>query len=443
MRRQVRRLLGPALASAVVLGVACDGEDPTGVGGPLFPDGVARTIEVVLEADRFLLSDTTLPGFMRPGDAGFLMVAHQFGGALEANALIRFRERPRTITVRTTAGNTVTDTLPIFFGGSVIIKLDTARSTWSEPVEFQLYRIEEPWDPETATWTHRVDSTDARLPWTQPGGTRSALVGSALFGGGTDSVVIPVDSQTIEIWADTANQARGALLRIATPGAQFIVDKFESYLVAQARSSIREDTVVATPLGSVGGIFVFDPPVPAPADLQVGGVPNWRSYLWLQPRLDTVSVPCPAGPPGCFMPLSEASINLAALVLQPLPVPAGFLPEDSLAVEAWAAFPSEYVPLARVPLSADAIGVAPNLVDASRFAGDGAEPVELPITGFVAMLAARRTASGGDPPTSLLALLAGPEAGTFGYGRFGSIRAGAAAPRLRLILTEAREVKVR
>src|SRR5690606_9497406 len=123
-----------------------------------------------------------------------------------------------------------------------VIKLDTARSTWSEPVEFQLYRIEEPWDPETATWTHRVDSTDARLPWTQPGGTRSALVGSALFGGGTDSVVIPVDSQTIEIWADTANQARGALLRIATPGAQFIVDKFESYLVAQARSSIREDT---------------------------------------------------------------------------------------------------------------------------------------------------------------------------------------------------------
>ena len=158
----IRAVVGGAVAAALVA-AACGDEDPTGVGGPLLPGGVVRTFQVVLGPEAFLAGDTTLGGFTRPAESGYMVVAEDFGGTFDAHALARFDRPPRSVSYRDTAGATRQDTLPRFTGGVVVMRVDTARSAAAGPVRLRLHRIAEPWDPATATWTARVDSVGRRL----------------------------------------------------------------------------------------------------------------------------------------------------------------------------------------------------------------------------------------------------------------------------------------
>lgn len=428
--------LGPALALGFAL-LGCADEEPLGVGGPLLRGGVIRTFEVTLDAGAFLEDDTIAAGFVTPAEARFMVVASDFG-LLQAHTLARFDPTPLGITYPDASGNTQQDTLPLYTGGRLLVRLDTLRSVAPGPVEFRLYQTAEEWDAATAGWDLRVDTGAVELPWATAGGSPGTLLGTGSWTPGTesDSVLISLDSTIIRAWRDTATAELGVLLVTATPGVRLHVASMS--LRVSAIPSPRPDTTVTVTIGTPRAqTSLFTPQQPAPAGLRLGGVPAWRAYLTLRERLDTLTIACPDGPPGCRIALGDATVNHAALVLTPLAVPATFRPAGEYTFEARPVLAGAGLPVPRAPL-ADTVGRLRISDPGTVFAG-GAAPVELPITRLIASLAARTTRK----PGSTVALLASPEGGQFGFGAFGGLEDGVLAPRLRLILSAVEEVDLR
>ena len=83
------RTIGAILAAALTLG-ACGDEGPVGIES-LVPEDLIQTFEVVLDAARFLTVDTTIGDFVDLDDLDYLLVAEDFGGALDAHSLMRFQ----------------------------------------------------------------------------------------------------------------------------------------------------------------------------------------------------------------------------------------------------------------------------------------------------------------------------------------------------------------
>ena len=429
------------MTSTVALG-ACADEDPASIGGPLLPGGAVQTIELTLDAADFLVADTTASGFSRASDTDRAIVARDAGGVLDANALYRFPQLPSAVTYITTTDSVRQDTMPSFIGGRVVIKLDTLSVQGGSPLRFSLYRINEAWDPRTATWDLRTDTLNFRQEWTEPGGTRGELLDTATWSAGSgDSIAFQVDSLTLAIWDDTTNAGRGAMLVAETPGTRVRLSL--PVIRLSARPSARPDTVVTVTANTAAWTFVFDPP-PAPGpELRVGGIPAWRSFLRFRDVLGEIQVGHCDVAGGPCVKLSDATINYAALLLTPVPASPAYLPIDSVFVDARPVFETPLVPLSRAPLSSVLAGRTFDPIPASAFALPGAPVVELAITSFVANLLSPPDDDDALDAPDLLALLAAPpESRNFGYAAFAS-RMAAGAPRLRLIVTFSSEVEIR
>jgi hypothetical protein len=409
---------------------ACGEEGPIGVGGGLLPPGVI-TIDTILEPADYLVFDTTFTGYTRPYGALWVVVARDFGGVLDANALVRFDPAPGGVTYLDADGVARFDSLPTYLGGTIVFAVDTLRSEFTEPVTLHLYDIGEAWDPRSATWTLRVDTPGVSLPWLQAGGTPGPLIDSAVLEVGSDSVVFNVDTAVIARWRDTADARRGALLVSETPGVRLrstgIGTRTPFLFRLDAVPSARPDTVVTAVATAVATTFVYAPEPPAEAELRIGGIPAARAVLRFRQDLrETIlGLPC-AGPAADCLRLRDATVNSARLLLQPIAVPAHFLPEDSLRFRARVLATSEFSPPERAPLG-DTLRIT-RPVAPTAFVNASPEVVEFDITRFMAAILAplddeTRT------PSYDMALLAAPEVSTFGYGRFAS------GPRLRLVLT--------
>ena len=446
MLRAFGSVLGLVLGAGLIA-LACADEDPTGVGRPLVPGGAVRTYEIVLEPEDFLVSDTTLGGFVTPDEVTYRVLAGGYEG-LTANGLARFARPPAAVSYVDTSGVTRADSMPSYIGGRVVLSVDTLRSVAPGPVRVELHRIGEEWDPRSASWTLRVDSGGVQMPWTEPGGTSAALVDTATWDPAEgDSVTFHVDSLTLALWADTLDASRGALIRVATPDAR--IRARAVFMRLDARPSARPDTVVVATVGSIGGLFVLDPNPPVGSALRVGGLPSYRSYFHVQ-RLDTLVFPCPGEPAGsdCELRLKDVRVNYAALVLQPEGTPGGLLPDDSLRIEARTVLPVPGVPLARLPLGSPAASFAGQPLGSQPIAPatfrPGASPgtIEVPMTQFIATLAGGRRNEAADPPPERFVLYAAQENDLFGFGTFAGL-GSASPPRLRLIVTVAPEAEIR
>lgn len=438
----VRKRLACLALGALAL-AACGTDSPTEVGGPLLPGGAVRTYELVLNAPSFLAFDTTVTGFRKVFGAGYFIVADHYGDALDANILGQWSAPPTSITVLDSAGTTRTDTLPSYKGGQLVLVLDTTQATPVSPVKLATYRLTEEWHPGSVTWTSRVDTAGTRLSWQSPGGTRGAQIATATWSAGSDSVVFQVDSATFRALTDTAaGRVRGVVVVAETNGARL---KATSLLLrGLARpTTVNKDTVVTVSVTPEAVTMVANPEPPPPTQLRVGGLPPWRTYLRFAEGLKELTVPCPGGAPGCSIRLDRARLNYAALLLDPLPPPPGFLVEDSLRLGAAELEVSPLIPLARSPLGAQ-VGATPTAIEPSRWAGGATgQPVEVTVTPFVEGLIAD-TAQPGSPSarSRYLALVQIPEPSTFGFVDFYGPAAGVHAPRLRLIVTVASEVQL-
>jgi hypothetical protein len=428
MRRGRCRTRALVALLAPLLG-ACGDESPTEAGGPLLP-GEIRTFEVILEPGRYLLADSAFAGYGVVADADYLVVANDFDGVVDAHALARFGI-PRSISVVDSLGVQRTDSMAAYVRGEIVVVIDSATST-AGPVDLEALRTAEAWDPPSTTWQLRVDTGDVELPWTQPGGTVGASIDVQTWAGAVaDSIVrFAVDSATIAAWRDTADHGRGALVRAVSSDVRLRVT--DVYLEIEARPSVHLDTLVTVTIRPPDPTFVYDPPVPTVSPTPyVGGITAWRTFLLLRARLDTLRVPCP-DQPACTLPMSDAAINYAALLLEPAASPPGFAVEDSLGIVARLALDVPGVPLVRSVLGGFA-GQLPQQLPADRFTA-GAATVELPITDYL-RLAATDTADAAVPQR--IVLLPGTQSGTFGYASF------LAMPRLRLVLSVASELQLR
>jgi hypothetical protein len=418
----VRRLWSTLLLLPLL--AACGEETPTGVGAGLLPSETIRTFEVLLEPERFLVWDTTFGKYTEPQDAEFLVVARDFDDALDARGLARFHI-PQVVQVLDSLGVLRQDSAPAYVGGTLRMVLDSVRST-EQPVQLGLYRTAQEWHP-SATWTHSVDTLGTRIAWTQAGGTRSERVDTATYEVGSDTLVFQLDAATATEWADTLFAGRGALVVMETSGGRVFAGV--PWLEVQVRSSMNPDTTYVVDAALAGKTFIFSPEQPAIAqDLRVGGTPGWRSMFRFRERLDTLSVACP-GVPNCSIRLGDATINHAALQLQPSQTPSGMGPEEDLSVGAYLVLPSAQVPLARSPLG-DAISAVP--VPRTSFMAPDSPVVEVGITEFMQANALPPTDDATFTPRHLA--LVQFQQRTFGFGSFASL------PRLRLILSIATEL---
>jgi hypothetical protein len=422
-----RRWLALLLPVAVA---ACGEEGPTGVGAGLLPGDVIRTFEVVLEPQQYLVWDTTFGRYTATEDAEYQVIAHEFEGVLDARGLAGF-EAPRSIAITDTAGVARQDTTPEWVGGRVLIVVDSARSAGG-PARLALYRTAQEWD-RSATWTYAVDTAAVRTAWAQPGGTIGALVDTATWTPGADTVVFRLDAATAAEWAAAPSAAQGALIGMQTPGARLFTTLPQ--LELEARSSMRPDTTYTVTTFLVRRTYIYSPEPPAPAtgELRVGGTPAWRTMFRFQERLDTLTVPCPGGVPDCRLPLRDVVINRAALVLQPMTPPAGFRPETDISVSVNLLLTSPLVPLPRSPLGG-VVGLTP--VPATRFLAPDAPVVEVPITEFLQAVVDPAQQEGASAMTARHLALVAFQQRVFGFASFASM------PRLRLILSTTRELQL-
>lgn len=441
MNGELRRVACSILVVGLLGTAACGEESPTNIGGSLLPGPSVETFEVILDPSEYLVSDTSFSGYVEPALAvasfGYLILANDFEGALNARALAEFNNIPESIEVIDSAGTQQTDTMPEFTGGELVVIVDTLRSS-SAPVTVEAFRATQSWDALSANWTMRVDTGGEQVPWSEPGGAPGALAGAGTWTV-SDTLRIPIDAETIEAWRDTTN-VPGVVL---VPGAGSRLRTSRNLeLRLDARSSIVDTVVTVTADPPTNTIFIFDPPVPREvSDVRVSGVPSWRSFLRFRERLDTLTVACPdtPDPPGCRVALSDVSISYAALLLEPVPPPAGFAPEGDLQLGAEPLLVDSFIPIERSPLAGlERSMFMPQPLPASRFIDPAEGPVELTITLFVSQLT-RDSADIEDRPSPNIALIpvginingqiVRAEGIGFGFATFAS------RPRLRLLLT--------
>lgn len=427
-----------ALTLGVVL-AACGTQEPTTVGAPLFPNGSVSTFQVTLNGPEFMVVDTSVTGFVLPGQSPLMVVANQFADSLNSHTLISLLTAPTSVQYTDTLGVTMTDTVPRWTGADIILSSDSS-SLGTGPATLSLNLEPESWDRLTADWDNRVDSTGAHVPWTQAGGTVGAQLATAVWTPGTDSVIFHVDSQTVVLLQDSTIAKRGVIVSSLTPGAR--VESRQVSVVYYAVPSERPDTVVTTSYGANGTTFLYTPSQAPTSYLRLGGLPTWRTVIEFRQRLDTLQLPCP-GEPGCLIPLNKATITAADLMLQPEVPQAGFVPEEPLQMDVRPVFRSLLVPVSRSPLGTS-VGTGPTVpIPTSAFENAGSARVAVPIAAYISsLIAAQDTASALAPP-STVALLPFQSHDIFGIGTFGSLRSGQDAPQLRLVLTIAEEALIR
>jgi len=418
--------LGLALALA-----ACGTETPLEIGSDLSPIEV-ESFEVVLPAESFIAAYHNFSGYVSPREVNYGIVATDFDDAVDVRTIARFVPPPSQVSYFAD-GASRTDTMPTFPSARLVVVADTLLSG-EEDVQLSLYRVAEPWDPATVSWTMRIDSVANSQPWSVPGGALGELISQGSYNPQIqDSLVMAVDSQTIATWADTTDNSRGVILLAESGGARVRINQLVLHL--DARPSQRPDTLIEVSSTALVATFMVNEQEPQSSTLQVGGVPAWRSFVEFAPGLDTLTV-CGGEPERC-QPLSDLRINFASLVLSPTATREGMAPEDTLEVQARGLSVSSVVPLERSPLrerltpaTRQTIALAPERFQQVA----GAAPVEIPITTFVSNL----TRAVEDPTDQrFVALIAVPEGMVFGHAAFHA--EGEHAPRLRLIVSSMKE----
>jgi hypothetical protein len=416
-RMQRRFLFSGLLAALALFGAACADETPTLSGEDQFPTGsIPVTREVILPASEFIRTLGSFSGYTRASDAPYVVLANQYGGGLDAHGLARFRGFPSRVEYLRNGATRVDSLVINYVDSRLVLGVDSA-AVAGAPFTVQVWEAAQRWDPFTATWTMAIDSAGERTAWTEPGGTRGALIAQGtLSDPAADSLVITIPAAAVRRMADTAYN--GIVLTIAETGKRV---EFADLLL---RAAVRPDSAIpdTTIIFTVGtGAFrttVYTPEQPdaPPGTLAAGGIRSARTLLELD--LEQTVPGCPAGEVCPEVPLSEVQLNQVAILLRPTTVPSGF---GALNV----------VPLALRLVEEPELGrVAPlgqTSLDRDVTFAPGDTVVVLPITQLTATLAANDSI----PRTfALVSELPGINAPpTFGAAFFDP------APRLRIIYT--------
>lgn len=420
------------LVASVVATGGCNDTDITGVGNELVAGGVVRTIELVLDASAFLVSDSTVGGFTDESGAATQLIALDAANGFEGRAALQFASAPFSINVPIDSTTAEEDTLATFVGARLEIVLDSVSPAPDDSVTLLAEALSEAWDPVTATWSNRVDSALVMTPWSVPGGGAVTFVDSVAASPG-DTVEFSVDSATANRWTDAEDPTRGVLLRTISEGGR--VEIASVILWLQARPSIR-DTIIEVPIGTTGRTTLLDAPPRPPGTLAIGGVPARRMFFRFAQGIDTLPVTCPDEDPECGLTVADADLTFASLRLTPVPLPGSPAIYRGAAIAARAVTPDPQFPLSRAPLVGPSNGTTNIAVDSSGV-GVADSLIEVDVTGYLNDFLTGEESVG--DRVGVAALAEGFRFGTIGFARAGQPN----GPRLRLVLTLATPQEIR
>jgi hypothetical protein len=316
------RSLFALLAALAVTVAACSDETPTLSGpGPFPPGGRAVTREVILPAARFFQVLGSFSNYTDASDASYVVVANQYGGELNAHALARFTGFPDTVTyIRN--GTTKRDAAFTYQESRLVLGVDTL-ATAGLPFTLQIWEAAQRWDPRTATWTLAIDSVGEQVAWTEPGGTRGALLGQASYTAAAgDSLVVTLAPASLQRMADPLSP--GVVFTVAETGARVELQDMILRLTVKPDSAIPDTTLnfVASPGINLTTVYTPEQPDPPAGTIAVGGIRSARTLLELD--LDQTVPGCPATESCAEVPLSQVQLNQVAILLRPEAVPRGF-----------------------------------------------------------------------------------------------------------------------
>lgn len=393
-----RSVISLAAAAVSLLATACTDRSPTLLGDDFFPGGRPTTVQVTLPADSFFRVYGDFAGY--PSSAlspSFLVLAEDFEGTLDSHALLRFT-RPELTPEYTQGGTTRTDSVRSLTAGRLVASIDSVASAAGPEATFRLWELAQPYHAPTVTWELAVDTAGGRTPWTEPGGTRGALLAQAVWtrAAAGDSISFALDSAAVD--RITADDFPGLLVTVSS-GARVQTQSFVLRTgVHPATAS--PDTVLAVNLNASSQRYVFTPDQPRSATaLEVGGIGSARTLFNVD--VSTTVPACAPGGPACGrVPLSEVRLNEVALLFRTVPTTGGFQPLDS-------------VPLVLSQIDEPGLGARAPLGDylqstITRYVR-GDSLVVIRITAFAQDAVSRDTAVAGD-----FALVSVPEANTFG-----------------------------
>jgi len=390
----------------VGLSVSCT-EDPLALGSDTAPGATSEIRDVTLEVTSLpLWRDTTVSGFALPANAPFLFVSN--ASHLLAKGLMRFNV-PDTL-------RTLADTLPVGLFDSVTVQLtvDTVRSVFSDfPVTFRMVTLAESYDEDSVTWKEARPGA----PWVTPGGSLGIELATGELDGTSDTVRMDFSVSTdslLKSWQETDGEPGFALV-VEGPEAQVRIQQ----MLLRYRPLLEGRVVPLVPKTQFPSsrTFVIDPPLPPTGqELRLGGIPSSRLYFEFA-FPDTIG----------GIPLGEATINHAEIILHPLAPPADPFPAElTFFARQITLLGDPFVLGPKTPIgSGNAVTVAlnPETLATGR-------PLSLNIT----LLLARATVE--SVSSIRMGLRSDPDAQTIGFWEFGSAEgAEGVIPQLRIILS--------
>lgn len=422
----MRRILTGILAVTPVLW-GCADDSPTSTRAELFPVTL-ETVEVRIPFEDFASDLRILGGFGTPAELNQGIVAREFAGSLNARTLSRFQAYPEAASVRDTTGTLRSDSSLTFFGGQLVLAMDSLRRP-EQPVLLRAGALQTEWDAATAGWELAVDTVGEEVAWPEPGGGPVTALDTATWDPAAgDTVVLDVDSATVAAWSDSSDPSRGVRIEVEDPGVRLAIRALGLRL--RTRPSINPDTTVLLSVAARDLTFIYDPPPPLPADgLQLGGVPARRTVfrVTLPRTLDGPEELCASL--GCPFEITPGTVNFAALVLTTREAPAAFQPSDTLAMDVRPVLVPDRLP--KSPLGQALVGLLP--LPSGYFSTDPGREILVPMTTFVRDAVRGTTEQGADAPNTI-ALLSTFEPVSLSVASFdGPGTSG--APVLRLILS--------
>ena len=397
---------GMAALGALAVFAACT-EEPLSLGPDQVPGAGTRTTDVTVSVVELgTWRDTTLTGFALPSSAPFVVVSN--GPSVTSRAFGRFNV-PDTI-------RTLADTLPVdrFENVELFVRMDTTQSEFGGfPLTLRLLALEQPFDPDSATWLRASPG----LPWATPGGDLGVEIASGVLEAVSDTIVMSpavAEDSLMKAWQDE-DGGNGFALVVEGPETDLrvtrVVLRYDPTLVGRTR-----------PVPQVQlwdeRTFVLDPPLPPTGtDLRIGGLPASRVYLEFAPPRTLGGVA-----------LEGATISQAEVILYPLPPPEPYAAERAIEAR-------------RVSLLGDPFEIGPKTpigsgdLQGTRLEPDllsGGLPVRMNITFLVAR--AVRDSVG----VIRFAFRGDPDGQALGYWEFGSAESPPEfQPRLRVVFSPA------
>lgn len=424
-----------ALGTAVSSG--CQEDITAALDSDLIPVD-AVTVEVTLPFEDFAADLQHWGGYGGAYELTQDIIAHAFGGILDARVLNSWSSYPASTTVRDSTGVFVTDSTLTFVGAKLVARFDTLNSVQEGPVTLALGALPQTWDVRSASWGYAVDSVGDHQPWGEPGGGPVSPVSTAVWDPAeSDSVLFALDSAGVNLMADSLGSSRGVRIESLTEGTRLELVSL-AYSVT-TRPSVHPDTVVELTVSSGKRTFIYAPAPAAPeGEMRIGGVPAWRSVFTMNIPEAIDGVPEVCQKIECPVTLTTESLISASLILTSRASPLAFQPRDTLLLDVRQVYEPARLP--KSPLGPTLAGYTGVSLPPEYFGEEAGSEIEVPLGAYVESLIAANLDPERDVPNTV-ALLSSYEPLSLYFAAFEG-PGSPLGPRLRLILTFSGEVRI-